>query len=191
MEIGILGGSFNPVHIGHIALASYLAQYTQLSRVWLTLSPLNPLKERPGDLASDICRLEMLQIAAKPHAGIEVCDIELSMPRPSYTIDTLRALRKRYPSKKFRLVIGRDNWEIFDRWKAYQEIIDDFGVIVYPRPGYPDTPIYVDNVDTVRAPIIDLSSTFIRSGAEKGRDMSAFVPAGVWKYITSHHLYHT
>lgn len=188
--IGILGGSFNPVHIGHMMLASYLQQFAGFEKVWLTLSPRNPLKLRPNELISDIARLEMLKIAVSAsEGGLEVCDIELSMPRPSYTIDTLRLLSRRYSGRSFRLIIGSDNWRIFEQWKDYREILDNYGVVVYPRPGYPVPQIYDDGVEVINAPLVRLSSTFIRDSIARGRDMNYFLPAGVYDYIKANRLY--
>ena len=186
--VGILGGSFNPVHIGHLMLASYLSQWGYVDKVWLTLSPRNPLKD-PGALLADSKRLTMLNIAIKGDPDIDVCDIELSMPTPSYTINTLDLLASRYPDKKFRLIIGSDNWAIFDRWRDYQRILDEYGVIVYPRPGYPIADRLVDSMQVVDAPLVDISSTFIRNAIARGRNINHFVPAGVGKYIAEHKLY--
>lgn len=187
-KIGILGGSFNPVHIGHIMIAAYLTQWGIVDRVWLTISPQNPLKDA-NSLIPDLKRLDMLRIACKGIKNVEICDIELTMPRPSYTIDTLHYLKKRYPNKQFRLVIGSDNWNAFDHWKQGDDILDEFGVIVYPRPGMEVKDKYVDGMDLVHSPSIDLSSTFIRQAISKGKDMSCFLPAGVYDYIISNNLY--
>lgn len=187
-RIGVLGGSFNPVHVGHVMLASYLAQYAGLDQVWLMLSPRNPLKEADG-LADDNHRLAMLQVAAGDCEHIKVCDVELSMPRPSYTINTLDRLKKDYPDKQFNLIIGSDNWQIFDRWRDSDRIIADYGVIVYPRPGYDVVIGDVDGVRFVDAPVVNLSSTFIREGIALGNDMGAFLPKGVNDYILKHKLY--
>lgn len=186
--IGIFGGSFNPVHIGHMMIATYLTQWKVVDRVWLTLSPLNPLKD-PGELISDIKRLHMLKLACQHAPGVDICDIELSMPRPSYTISTLRVLAKKYPAKRFKVVIGSDNWNTFSRWKDHEAILDEFGVIVYPRPGRPVENRLVDGMELVRSPQIDLSSTFIRSALARGRDMSCFLPAGVYDFIEQNGLY--
>lgn len=186
--IGIFGGSFNPVHAGHMMLASYLTQWGYLDQVWLTLSPLNPLKE-PGELLPDTKRLDMLSIATKGAPNIDICDIELSMPKPSYTINTLNVLAERYPEHRFKLVIGSDNWQIFDRWRSAQEILDRFGVIVYLRPGYPVEKTHIDGLEVVDAPMAHVSSTFIRQAIAKGRNMNYFLPFGVYKYITDNKLY--
>lgn len=186
--IGILGGSFNPVHIGHMMLASYLVQWGYVDKVWLTLSPRNPLKEA-GQLLPDLKRLDMLEIAAKGATGLDICDIELAMPRPSYTINTLDVLAERYPDTRFKLIIGSDNWRIFDRWRDYRRILNDYGVLVYLRPGYPVENRYADGLEVVDAPMADVSSTFIRDAISRGRDMNYFLPAGVYKYITDNGLY--
>ena len=186
--IGILGGSFNPVHIGHLILAQYLTQWKYVDRVWLTLSPLNPLKDASG-LIPDLKRLSMITLATKGAVDIETCDIELSMPKPSYTIDTLDLLSKRYKNKRFKLIIGSDNWKLFEKWRAHEHILDEYGVIVYPRQGYPIESRYVDGMECVEAPTVNISSTFIRDAISKGRDVSYFLPQGVNKYIRDNKLY--
>lgn len=186
--IGILGGSFNPVHVGHMILASYLSQWGYVDEVWLTLSPRNPLKDA-SELIPDLRRLAMLNIAVKGSDNIDICDIELSMPRPSYTIRTLELLRERNPDKKFKLIIGSDNWRNFDRWREPQKILDEFGVIVYLRPGYPVAKSNVEGLEIANAPLLDISSTFVRQAISRGRDMNYFLPAGVYKYIKDNKLY--
>lgn len=186
--IGILGGSFNPVHAGHMMLASYLSQWKYVDEVWLTLSPRNPLKE-PGELLPDMKRLSMLNIAVKGAVGIDICDIELTMPKPSYTINTLDLLRERYPEYRFKVIIGSDNWRIFDQWRASRRILDEFGVLVYLRPGYPVERRHVDGLEVVDAPMMNVSSTFIREAIARGRNMNYFLPAGVYKYIVDNRLY--
>jgi nicotinate-nucleotide adenylyltransferase len=186
--VGILGGSFNPIHMGHLMMAQYLTQWKYVDKVWLTLSPLNPLKEAAG-LIPDMKRLAMITIATKGAVDIETCDIELSMPRPSYTIDTLDLLSKRYKNKRFKLVIGSDNWRIFNKWRDHERILDEYGVIVYPRQGYPIDSVFVDGLEVVESPTVNISSTFVRDAIVRGRDMSYFVPQGVYKYIKDNRLY--
>lgn len=186
--IGILGGSFNPIHMGHLMLAEYLTQWGYVDKIWLTLSPLNPLKDASG-LLPDMKRLAMMSLATKGATGIETCDIELSMPRPSYTIDTLDLLSKRHKSKRFKLIIGSDNWRIFDQWRQAQRILDEYGVLVYLRPGYPVANEHVAGMEVVDAPMAHVSSTFIRNAIARGRDMGYFLPQGVYKYILDNKLY--
>lgn len=186
--IGLLGGSFNPVHMGHMMLAAYMTQWGVVDKVWLTLSPRNPLKD-PAGLLPDTRRLAMLEIATRGADRIDTCDIELSMPRPSYTIDTLDLLAKRYPAKRFKLIIGSDNWQIFDKWRDAQRILDDYGVIVYPRPGFPVDDTHVDGMELVRPMTVNISSTQVREAIARGRDMTYFLPQGVYKYIIDNKLY--
>ncbi len=189
MKIGILGGSFNPVHIGHLMLASFVKQFGGFDEVWLMLSPLNPLKVGSADLIPDVMRLKMLDIAIGNFPGIKVNDIELSMPRPSYTINTLRYLSKRYPRHQFKLIIGADNWKVFDQWKDSDIILVKWGVLIYPRPGYPIGQVFVDGAEVIKAPIADISSTFLRKALARGKDMTYFLPAGVYDYIKENKLY--
>ncbi|MDE6118344.1 MAG: nicotinate-nucleotide adenylyltransferase [Muribaculaceae bacterium] len=188
-HIGIFGGSFNPVHCGHMMVASYLASWTELDEVWLTLSPQNPLKST-DDSATESDRLTMLAMATEGSERLKICDVELEMPRPSYTIDTLRQLRKSHSDCRFRLIIGSDNWRIFSRWKSAEEIISEFGVIIYPRPGYPvETDKLPDRVTFVDAPECSLSSTFLRKSIATGHSIEQMVPQNVVKYIKEHNLY--
>ena len=182
MTAGIFGGSFNPPHNGHIALAKALVETGVVDEVWLTLSPLNPLKSHPEELVPDAQRLEMLRLATEGVPGLKVCDIELSLPRPSYTINTLRTLDRLHPAIEFRLIIGSDNMLIFDRWKAHDEIMRAYSPIVYPRPGYRWD-------GALPVPVHDISSTQIREMAHNHRDIDALVPPKVANYIRLHRLY--
>lgn len=188
--IGVLGGSFNPVHIGHLMLASYLVQWGYVDSVWLTLSPRNPFKADSAELIPDVKRLAMLAMAIKGAPGLDVCDIELSLPTPSYTINTLETLSSLHPEKRFKLIIGSDNWAKFDKWREAQKILDNYGVIVYPRPGYP-VDLHADGMDLVQAPTVNISSTFIRKAIAKGKNVDFFLPQGVYKYILNHKLYNS
>lgn len=189
MNIGIFSGSFNPIHMGHLMLATYLAEYEGFDEVWLVVSPHNPLRRRALP-EEDIHRCEMVRLALRNATKVRYNDIEFSLPQPSYTIATLDALRERYPEHAFTLVIGADNWQIFDRWRDYRRIIDEYGVCIYPRRGYDvDVQSLPLQVRYAGAPLIELSSTWIRQGIADGRNMAAFLPAGVYDYICRNHLY--
>lgn len=189
-RIGIMGGSFNPIHMAHTALADYICQTGGFDEVWLVVSPLNPLKSHPDELVDDRHRMSMTAIACNSSPRLKPCDIELSMPRPSYTIDTLTQLSAAYPDCEFSLIIGADNWAIFPQWRDSEKIIHNHGVTIYPRPGYEINPVSLPvNVTVVDAPMLDLSSTFIRRHIANGLDMSAFLPHGVGDYIKQHKLY--
>lgn len=183
---GLFGGTFNPVHTGHIALAQWLVDAGYFSEVWLNLSPENPLKaHRPG--ATDADRRQMLELACQGHPALHPCLIEFDLPRPSYTINTLRALSARYPQRQFSLIVGADNWQIFNKWLAPEEILTDFGVVVYPRPGYnAPASMPAGAVFAADAPQTNISSSQIRESITNHLNM---LPPRVADYIKEHNLY--
>lgn len=188
MVIGVFGGSFNPVHAGHISLAREVVARKLADKVMMVMSPLNPLKENPASLIDDDLRMEMLRIACLPYPELEASDIELSMPRPSYTIDTLRRLAGSNPGDSFRLVIGADNWECFDRWKDYREIMRDFHPIVYPREGCA-MPGEDSQATPMWADLLPVSSTMIRQRLITGEPVNNLLPPAVLDYIRANGLY--
>ena len=175
IRTGIFGGSFNPIHNGHIALAQQLKEQAGLDEVWLMVSPQNPMKQS-SDLVDDEQRLEMARLAVEGVEGITVSDYEMHLPRPSYTWNTLEALSKDYPECEFVLMIGGDNWEHFDRWYRAADIKANYEIVVYTRtpgdPGY-----------------IDISSTDIRRRIREGRGIRRLVPKAVADYIKENGLY--
>ena len=168
MKIGIYGGSFNPIHFGHIGLAEWVVNHTDLDEVWLMLSPNNPLKDN-SILANEQVRLQEAKDAIRrlgdQAKGIVVSDFEFQLPRPSYTANTLRRLTQAYPQHEFTLIIGEDNLAIFDKWREYQYILDNYRIFVYPRHGcnaYTIPP--AKNLQVLsRATYFDISSTEIRN----------------------------
>ena len=189
-QIGVFSGSFNPIHMGHLMLSNYITEYTYIDEVWFVVTPHNPLKEA-SDLTNEESRLEMCQMALKGLDKLKVSEIEFSMPKPSFTIDTLDKLKKDYPHVDFSLIIGADNWSEFHLWKEYKRIREENKILIYPRLGEELTidKQFRDNVQACNAPIIELSSTFIRSGIQEGKNMKAFLPYGVYEYIVAHKLY--
>lgn len=183
MTVGIFGGSFNPVHNGHIKIAETILERNLADEVWLTVSPLNPIKKHPETLLPDVERMEMTRLATEDVSGLKASDIELTLPKPSYTINTLRMLSAMYPDTKFRLIIGSDNMLIFDRWKSHDEILRVYNPIVYPRPGY--------NCDTALKdfPEIEISSTQIRERLKNRQPVDTLLPPKVYQYIKQHNLY--
>lgn len=188
-QVGIFGGSFNPIHIGHLALANYLCEFAGLDEVWFMVSPLNPLKQRE-ELLSNEQRLELVRLAIGDYSRFQASDFEFHLPLPSYTIHTLRNLRKDFPHKDFRLIIGSDNWQVFHRWHEWESILAENKILVYPRPGYPvqadDLPSQVQLVD---APLLDISSTFVRQSMQKGKDIRFFLPEAVYTKIKQEKWY--
>ncbi|MDR1544921.1 MAG: nicotinate-nucleotide adenylyltransferase [Prevotellaceae bacterium] len=188
MKIGIYSGSFNPIHFGHIKLAKYLIDNDLVDEVWLVVSPQNPLKKE-ADLAEDLLRLKMAEIALKGEKKIKVSDIEFHLPKPSYTIDTLNYLQKKYPENEFCLLIGSDNVAVFDKWKNYTEILQKFSVIVYPREGYEQKTELYQQMIFVDAPKFNISSTEIRERLSKNLHCKEFLPKKIIEFIKNNKIY--
>lgn len=189
-RVGIYSGSFDPVHVGHIRLAEYIAQSDYVDEVWLMVTPQNPLKQS-RKMQSNHNRLKMVQIATQKSENITASDFEFLLPQPTYTYITLCRLREKYPDYQFRLIIGSDNWTLFDKWRDSERIINEFGLIVYPRPGYDVADIRLPkNVILLReAPMTDISSTEIRSALTLSLDTSEMLHPNVKDYIISNGLY--
>jgi len=188
MIAGLFFGSYNPVHIGHLAIANYMVEYTDMDQVWFVISPQNPFKKR-RTLLADHHRLEMVRIAIADDERFRDSDIEFRMPKPSYTIDTLAYLGEKYPGYQFVLIMGSDGLTGFDKWKNAPEIIRDYTRYVYPRPGFPINIQDYPNAVLVEAPQIELSASMIRDGIKKRKDMRHFLPPGVWDYIDRMNLF--
>ena len=189
-KTAILPGSFNPIHIGHLAIANYVAEFTDIDEVWFVVSPQNPLKQASG-LLDEEYRLKMLEKAVgELSLPFKVCDIEMSMPRPSYTVDTLKALSSKYNNHEFTLLMGADSIAGIERWRSYREILDNYRIMVYPRTGY-DTEALCEKykVDYIAAPLMEVSATFIREAIQANRNIETFLPNGVYQYIQQHKLY--
>lgn len=188
MKIGIFGGSFDPIHLGHIRLADYIVNNSDLDSIWLMVSPLNPLKADGPRPTSAEHRLEMARLATKDFPNIQVNDIELSLPVPSYTYNTLCELSRKFPQHQFKLIVGADNILSFKKWKEPDKILTEYGVIVYPRPGYNlnqnDIPAGAEIIQN--CPCTDISSTELRNNMQVFND---FIHPDVIKYIIKHNLY--
>lgn len=191
MTTGIFGGSFNPIHTGHAVLLNWLARHAGLDRIWIMVSPQNPLKEGRQPQVSDAARLRMAEMVAARIDGVTTSGFEFSLPRPSYTYATLRALQEKFPSDEFALIIGADNWLLFDRWRCHQEIIDSHRIIIYPRRGYDIDPSTLPTSVTylADAPMIEISSTEVRDILAHGGNAAFYLPDEVLAFITHHNLY--
>jgi nicotinate-nucleotide adenylyltransferase len=188
----IFSGSFNPIHIGHLAIANYIVEFTPADECWFVVSPHNPFKPK-NELAGFNHRINMVNIAsARLGLPIVVCDIENTLSQPSYTINTVNALSEKYPDKKWSLLIGADNLAYFHLWKDAVRITEQYQLLVYPRTGFGDDELYTkNNALKLDAPIMEISSTFIRNNISKGRNLRALLPCGVFEYIHEHGLYDT
>ncbi|MEG1574163.1 MAG: nicotinate (nicotinamide) nucleotide adenylyltransferase [Bacteroidales bacterium] len=189
MRIGLFSGSFDPIHIGHLIIADYMCQYAGLDEVWLSASPQNPMKGSEN-ITEERHRIAMVKSAITGNIRLKYCNIESKMPLPSYTVNTLKTLSETYTKHEFSLIIGADNWLIFNKWKDYKYIIEKYRIMIYPRMGYDikqsTLPAGVTLYDT---PVIGISSTFIRDGFNGGKQMNYYITEGVYKYIIKNSLY--
>lgn len=181
----LFGGSFNPIHVGHIALARQVLAQGLASEVWFNVSPRNPLKAADG-LADDQLRLQMVEQAIADEPGMKACDIEFSLPRPSYTWHTLEALWAKYPDREFSLLIGADNWALFPQWYRHAEILSRCRLIVYPREGYPlDAANLPDDVTLLQTELYPVSSTQIRQRVAQGQSIHGMVPEAIEREVVN------
>lgn len=191
-KIGIFGGSFNPIHVGHAIIANHVIQHTALDQLWLMVAPENPFKQGQR-LAPDTDRLRMTEMVTRRLEHVTTSAFEFQLPKPSYTIDTLQALQKRFPEDEFFLVVGADNWVAWERWKSHDEIVKNYHVLIYPRLGYdvkiPDE--ISDRVMLIDAPVIEVSSTEIRDAVANHQSISFYVTDEVERYIHNNKIYIT
>ena len=189
MKIGLFFGSFNPVHIGHLIIANYMATQTDLDRVWLVVSPQNPLKPKKT-LARDHDRLHLVRLGIGDNPLLEVSNVEFGLPKPSYTVDTLAYLREKYPEREFALIMGGDNLASLHQWKNYEVLLANYDIYVYNRPSadlgeratHPRVRIF-------EAPLLDISATYIRECLRNRKSVRYLVPDAVFEYLESSHLY--
>ena len=190
MNIGLFGGSFNPIHNGHVRLAKSLHQEAALDEVWFLVSPQNPFKQ-DQQLLDDDKRLQLVRLALKEEPQLIASDFEFHLPKPSYTWNTLQALEQEYPERKFTLLIGGDNWEAFDKWYRYEDILKRYPIIVYPREGSKVSGVkfQVSDIQIVETPLINISSTQIRQRLHEGKSVRGLVNTEVAMVIEQEHLY--
>lgn len=188
-KVGLFFGSFNPVHIGHLIIANYMANYTFLDEVWFVVSPQNPFKDKKS-LGNMYDRLEMVNLAIEGADNLRASDIEFSLPQPSYTIDTLTHLSEKYPTKEFLLIMGEDNLMGITKWKNADILLRDYKIIVYPRPGYDAGEMRNHPAITMTdTPVMELSSTFLRNAIKEGKSVKFYTPDPVIDFIDKKGLY--
>jgi len=189
MITGLYFGSFNPVHIGHLAIANFMVEFSELEQLWFVVSPQNPLKEKKS-LLQDYHRLEMVRLAVEDDDRFRASDIEFKLPTPSYTIDTLTYLEEKHPGLEFQLVMGGDGLRTFHKWKHADLIVEKYHRLIYPRP---DTDLekasLLLNATLVEAPMMEISSSFIRQAIKEGKDVRHLVPAKAYTYMREMHFY--
>ena len=183
LKTGIYSGSFNPIHIGHLALANWLCEFGGVDEIWFLVTPHNPLKKR-DELMDDNLRYQMVKAAVGDYSKFKASDFEFNLPKPTYTITTLRSLQQAYPDRDFHLIIGADNWASIEQWKDYQALLSEFPILIYPRKGFDiRIPEHYSHIRQVDAPLIEISSTFIRQALNTGKDVRFFIPEAIRKTL--------
>lgn len=189
MKIGLFFGSFNPIHMGHLIIANVMAENADLNKVWLVVSPQNPLKPSKG-LLHEFDRYDMVKAAIADNYKLEVSDVEFHLPKPSYTIHTLAHLTEKHPGKEFKLILGEDNLENFTKWKNYEEILRHYGLYVYPRPNVTNSELKRHSkVKMIDAPLLDISATYIRNCIRSNKSIRYLVPDVVEQMIRTKQFY--
>ena len=189
MKIGLFFGSFNPVHVGHLIIANFMATQTELNKVWLVVSPQNPLKQKKS-LARDYDRLHLVRLGIGDNPALEASNVEFSLPQPSYTVDTLTYLKEKYPDREFALIMGGDNLATLHLWKNYELLLANYDIYVYNRPGTEQGELTTHpRVHIFEAPLLDISATYIRECLRSGKSVRYLVPDAVFEYLESSNLY--
>jgi len=191
-KTGLFFGSFNPIHIGHLILANYILENSDMEELWFVVSPQNPFKEKKS-LLKDNNRLDMVQLALKNYPKMRASNVEFSLPKPSYTIDTLTYLKEKYPDYSFSLIMGEDNLESLHKWKNAELLIKNYQIIVYPRILNEDQNkseyFQHENISLIKAPIIELSATEIRQMIKEGKNVRPMLPPEVFEYLDGSSFY--
>ena len=189
MKVGLFFGSFNPIHVGHMVIANYMLEYTDLDRIWFVISPQNPLKDKKS-LLDEKQRLHMVNLTIGDSNKYMASNIEFKLPKPSYTINTLAHLNEKYPQHEFVLIMGADNLKTFHKWKNYEEILNQYELYVYPR-NYRDGGKLekYPKVKLIPAPLMEISSTAIRQAIKEKKDVRYFMSIEAWQYLKSMHFY--
>lgn len=191
MKIGLYFGTFNPIHIGHLIIANYLAEFSDLDQIWMVITPHNPHKQK-NTLLDDYQRLHMVALALENYPKIKTSTIEFQLPQPNYTVNTLAYLQEKYPQHEFALLMGEDNLNTFHKWKNYEHILTHHHLYVYPRlhSGEPNTEfVNHPKITRVAAPILEISSTFIRASIKNKKNVAAMLPEKVWDYLDKNNFY--
>ncbi len=191
MKIGLYFGTFNPIHIGHLTIANHMAEYSDLDQIWFVVTPQSPFKVK-NSMLDNQQRLEMVYRATKDYQKLRPSDIEFGLPQPNYTINTLVYLQEKFPEHQFALIMGEDNLKSFHKWKNYELILEGHDIYVYPRISEGNVETQFDKhpkIHRVAAPIMELSSTFIRKSIKKGKNVRPMLPEHVWEYLDEMNFY--
>ena len=193
MKIGLYFGTFNPVHIGHLIIANHFAEYSDLDKIWMVITPHNPFKKKKT-LLDNHHRYQLVLEAVEQYSKIEASTIEFNLPQPNYTANTLVHLQEKYPHYEFSLIMGEDNLKTLHRWKNYEAILEHHNIYVYPRiekeqPATKPELLKHPKIQVVDAPVVEISATFIRKAIKEGKNCKPLLPDSVWKYIDEMNFY--
>ncbi|KFF20404.1 nicotinate (nicotinamide) nucleotide adenylyltransferase [Flavobacterium hydatis] len=191
MKIGLYFGTFNPIHVGHLIIANHMAEHADLDQVWMVVTPHNPLKKK-DTLLDDYHRLQMVHLATDSFDKLKPSDIEFKLSQPNYTVNTLVHLQERYPNHEFSLIMGEDNLKTLHKWKNYEVILENYDIYVYPRISSEVENLELKNhpkIHLIDAPIVEISSTFIRNNIKEGKNIQPLLPEKVWEYIDHNNFY--
>jgi nicotinate-nucleotide adenylyltransferase len=191
MKVGLYFGTFNPIHIGHLIIANHVAEYSGLDQIWMVVTPHNPLKNK-DTLLDDYQRLQLVFLATEDYPKIKPSDIEFKLTQPNYTVNTLAHLQEKYPQHTFSLIMGEDNLKSLHKWKNHDIILQNHAIYVYPRISSElETSTYKNhpNIHIIDAPIVEISSTFIRENIKNKKNVRPLLPEKVWEYIDHNNLY--
>ena len=191
MKVGLFFGTFNPIHIGHMIIANYIAEFSDLDEVWFVITPLSPFKQK-ASMLGNLHRIALANIAVENYPKLKSSDIEFNLPQPNYTINTLVYLQEKYPENNFALIMGEDNLKSFHKWKNYELILKNHHIYVYPRISKGHVETQFDNhkkIHHIDAPIMELSSTFIRNAIKACKNIQPMLPQHVWEYLDEMNFY--
>ena len=191
MKIGLYFGTFNPIHVGHLIIANHLAEHSDLEQIWLMVTPHNPLKEK-STLLDDYQRLHLVHLATEDFVKIKPSDFEFKLPQPNYTVNTLAHLQDKYPMNEFALIMGEDNLKNLHKWKNFETILENHAIYVYPRISSDLENLQFKNhpkIHIVNAPVVEISSTFIRENIKNGKNVQPLLSIKVWEYIDKSGFY--
>ena len=191
MKIGLYFGTFNPIHVGHLIIANHMAEYSGLDQIWMVVTPHNPLKKK-DTLLDDYQRLHLVHLATEDFPKINASDFEFKLPQPNYTVNTLVHLKDKFPQNEFSLIMGEDNLKTFHKWKNYDVILENHNIYVYPRISAEIENLQFKNhsrIHVISAPIVEISSTFIRENIKKRKNVQPLLPHKVWEYIDHSNFY--
>lgn len=188
MHIGLYFGSFNPIHVGHLIVANHIVEETGIDKVWFVVSPHNPLKDAHS-LLNEYDRFHLVSLAIEDNNKFRASNVEFSMPKPSYTIDTLTYLSEKFPLEQFSVIMGSDSFQNIQRWKNFEQLVSQYSIIVYNRPGFEVKETHGANLTVVDAPLLEISSTHIRKQIKAGKSVRYILPENVWQYVVENRYY--